>query len=355
MDQHREIQVNEDEISLKDLIKTVQSWFGLLWKNTVLVVFGALGASVGFYFTYSHKPVFKAESRFIVKEGGPSGLASSLGSLGSLLGGSGCSSLDKTVAVIGSEKVIGKVLLTTATVGDNRDLIINHFIRLGKLTEKWNKDTVLAKAKFTNADTIPDLFNFPQRKAFKAVLASFIGEKGIVGKSFDKKSGIVSLDVTHADEDFAIEVNRHIYNELKIFFQDQATETANMNVAILTKKVDSIQSELNSVRRQLARRTDQSMGIFLNEDKVDLKSLAVKEQILLTMYGEAQKNLETFLFMGQSAKSSTALNLLDVPYSPLTPTNKSTLLFTLAGFFLASFFTFGFILIRRWYKNLMTS
>jgi uncharacterized protein involved in exopolysaccharide biosynthesis len=173
MDQHREIQVNEDEISLKDLIKTVQSWFGLLWKNTVLVVFGALGASVGFYFTYSHKPVFKAESRFIVKEGGPSGLASSLGSLGSLLGGSGCSSLDKTVAVIGSEKVIGKVLLTTATVGDNRDLIINHFIRLGKLTEKWNKDTVLAKAKFTNADTIPDFFNFPQRKAFKVVLASF--------------------------------------------------------------------------------------------------------------------------------------------------------------------------------------
>jgi uncharacterized protein involved in exopolysaccharide biosynthesis len=97
------------------------------------------------------------------------------------------------------------------------------------------------------------------------------------------------------------------------------------------------------------------MGIFLNEDKVDLKSLAVKEQILLTMYGEAQKNLETFLFMGQSAKSSTALNLLDVSYSPLTPTNKSKLLFTLAGFFLASFFTFGFILIRRWYKNLMTS
>jgi uncharacterized protein involved in exopolysaccharide biosynthesis len=128
-----------------------------------------------------------------------------------------------------------------------------------------------------------------------------------------------------------------------------------MNVAILTKKVDSIQSELNSVRRQLARRTDQSMGIFLNEDKVDLKSLAEKEQILLTMYGEAQKNLETFLFMGQSASSSTALNLLDVPYSPLTPTKKSKVLFTLAGFFLASFFTFGFILIRRWYKNLMAS
>ena len=60
----------------------------------------------------------------------------------------------------------------------------------------------------------------------------------------------------------------------------------------MIKKVDSIQGELNSVRRQLARKTDQSLGLLLNEEKVDLKSLAVKEQILLTMYGEAQKNLE---------------------------------------------------------------
>jgi len=356
MGQLKEIQVNDDEISLKDLIKIVQTWFGLLWKNIILIVFiGALGASAGYYLAYSHKPVFKAESKFIIKEGGPLGLASSLGSLGSFLGGSGGSSLDKTVAVIGSEKVIGKVLLTSATIGDTKDLVINHFIRLGKLTEKWSKDTVLVKAKFTAADTIPEVFNFPQRKAFKGVLASFIGEKGIIDKSFDRKSAIVSLDVSHADEDFAIELNRLIYNELKSFFQDQASESAKINVAILTKKVDSIQGELNSVRRQLARRTDQSMGIFLNEDKIDLKSLAVKEQILLTMYGEAQKNLETFLYMGQTASSSTALNLLDIPYSPLTPTSKSKILYSGLGFFLASFFTFGFVLIRRWYKNLMAS
>jgi uncharacterized protein involved in exopolysaccharide biosynthesis len=356
MDQQKEIQVNDGEISLKDLIKIVQSWFELFWKNIILIVFtGFLGASVGFFLAYSHKPVFKAESKFIVKEGGSSGFASSLGSLGSLLGGSGGSSLDKTVEVIGSGKVIGKVLLTSVTIGITKDLVINHFIRLGKLRQRWSKDTFLVKAKFTAIDTIPEVFNFPQRKAFKAVLASFIGKKGIVGKSFDKKSGIVSLDVTHADEDFAIEVNRLIYNELKSFFQDQASETANMNVAILTKKVDSIQSELNGVRRQLARRTDQSMGVLLNEDKVDLKSLALKEQILLTMYSEAQKNLETFLFMGQSASSSTVLNLLDVPYSPLTPTSKSKIHYLGLGFFLASFFTFVFILIRRWYKNLMAS
>lgn len=357
MNQPQNMQVQDDEISLKDLIKSIQSWFSLLFKNSLLILLvGSIGGGLGFYLAYSTKPVFKAESKFVVKEGGPSGLSGSLGNLSSLLGGGGGSSLDRMVAVIGSDRVMGKVLLSTVLIEEKSDLVINHFINLNKsLKASWAKDTALAKARFIPADTIPQYFNFPQRKAYKSVLASFSGEKGIVSKNFDKKTGIISLTVTHANEEFAIEVNRLIYDELKLFMREQSSETANMNVELLTKKVDSIQGELNGVRRALARRTDQSMGLLLNEDKVELKSLAVKEQILLTMYGEAQKNLETFLFMGQSASNSTALNLLDAPFSPLTPAAKSKVLYTAAGFFLASFLCFGFILLRRWYKNIMAS
>jgi uncharacterized protein involved in exopolysaccharide biosynthesis len=357
MNQPQNMQVQDDEISLKDLIKIIQSWFSLLLKNSLLILLvGSIGGGLGFYLAYSSKPVYKAESKFVVKEGGPSGLSGSLGNLSSLLGGGGGSSLDRTVAVIGSDRVMGKVLLSTVLIEEKSDLVINHFINLNKsLKASWAKDTALAKARFTPADTIPQFFNFPQRKAYKSVLASFSGEKGIVSKNFDKKTGIISLTVTHTNEEFAIEVNRLIYDELKLFMREQSSETANMNVELLTKKVDSIQGELSGVRRALARRTDQSMGLLLNEDKVELKSLAVKEQILLTMYGEAQKNLETFLFMGQSASNATALNLLDAPFSPLTPAAKSKVLYTAAGFFLASFLCFGFILLRRWYKNIMAS
>ena len=357
MNQPPNMPVQDDEISLKDLIKIIQSWFSLLFKNSLLILLvGSIGGGLGFYLAYSSKPVYKAESKFVVKEGGPSGLSGSLGNLSSLLGGGGGSSLDRTLAVISSDRVMGKVLLSTVLIEEKSDLVINHFINLNKsLKASWAKDTALAKARFTPADTISQLFNFPQRKAYKSVLASFSGEKGIVSKSFDKKTGIISLTVTHANEEFAIEVNRLIYDELKLFMREQSSETANMNVELLTRKVDSIQGELNGVRRALARRTDQSMGLLLNEDKVELKSLAVKEQILLTMYGEAQKNLETFLFMGQSASNATALNLLDAPFSPLTPAAKSKVLYTAAGFFLASFLCFGFILLRRWYKNIMAS
>ena len=272
-----------------------------------------------------------------------------------MLGSGGGSSIDRTVAVIGSEKIIGKVLLTNWSVNGAEDLIINHYIQLEGLAEKWSKDTTLSKAKFSLQDTVPVLFNYSQRKAYKAVMSALIGEKGIVGKSFDKKTGIISMEVTFKNEDFSIELNELIYSELKNFIRDQASETASMNSAVLTKKVDSIQAELNGVRRQLARKTDQSMGLLLNEDKVDLKSLAVKEQILLTMYGEAQKNLETVLFMGQSASNATNITLLDRPFSPIKPTSKSKIIYSITGFILTSFFAFGFILIHRWYKNLMAS
>jgi uncharacterized protein involved in exopolysaccharide biosynthesis len=356
MNQPTEIQTHEDEISLKDLIKMIQSWFGILWKNiSWVVLFGSMGGALGFFIAFSHRPVYKAESKFIIKEGGSSGLAGTLGSLGSLLGSGGGSSIDRTVAVIGSEKIIGKVLLTNWPVNGKEDLIINHYINLGELVEKWKKDTTLVKAKFSLEDTVPALFNYSQRKAYKALISALIGEKGIVGKSFDKKTGIISMEVTFKNEDFAIVLNELIFSELKNFIRDQASETASMNSAVLTKKVDSIQAELNGVRRQLARKTDQSMGLLLNEDKVDLKSLAIKEQILLTMYGEAQKNLETVFFMGQSASNATNITLLDHPFSPIKPTSKSKIIYSIAGFMLASFFAFGFILIRRWYRNLMAS
>jgi uncharacterized protein involved in exopolysaccharide biosynthesis len=356
MKKNNEIQVSADEISLIDLVKIFQSWFGILRGNIFLIaLIGLLGGFLGFYMAFNSKPEYKAESKFVLKESGPSGLAGSLGSLGSLLGGSSVSSIDRTVAVIGTEKIIGHVLLKNWIINNQKDLVINHFIRLSKMPDKWKEDSILVKAKFKVTDTIPEFFNFPQRKAYKVIMAALVREDGIVGKSFDKKTGIVSLQVTFNDEDFAIEVNELIYEQLKNFVRDQASETASLNTGVLTKKVDSIQGELNAVRRQLARKTDQSLGLLLNEDKVDLKSLAVKEQILLTMYGEAQKNLETVLFMGQSASNATNITLLDRPFSPIKPTQKSKVLFALAGFFLASFFTFGLILIRRWYKNLMAS
>jgi uncharacterized protein involved in exopolysaccharide biosynthesis len=357
MDQPKEIQVNDDEISLKDLILVVRTLWGEFWrKKWTLIPMAIIGSMLGFSVAFFTTPYYKASYRFFVKEGSASGLGGSLGSLGSLLGGGGGTLLDKSVEVIKSEMVVGKVLLTPIEVEDKSDLVINHYINLQDLKKQWEEDTLLIKAKFALADTIPETYNPAQRKAYKFILTNFINEKStIIQHSFEKKSGVISLSVNNKNEDFSVKVSGLILEGVRSFIRNYAAESLNNNVEVLTKKVDSIQGELNSVRRRLARATDQSFSIFLNEDKVDLKALAVQEQILLTMYAEAQKNLETVLFMGQSASNSPAVIVLDHPYSPIKPEQKSILIYSIAGFILAGGFGFGFILIRRWYKNLMAT
>jgi len=348
---------NNDEISLRDLIKSVHSLFLLFFRNILYVAaVGLIGGGIGYYLANSSTPIYTAKSNFIVKEGGAAGLAGSLGSLSSLIGVSGPNQLDRTLAIMGSEKIMGKVLLTPIEIKNDTDLVINHYIKLNKNLQKaWSKDTILSKARFDSSDINTTDFNFPQRKAYKTVLAGFIGEKGIVSKSFDKKSSVISMAVTHLNEDFAIEVNRLIYKELTLFIREQASETAGTNVDILKRKVDSIQGALDGTRRSLAKQTDQSLGLILSEDKVSLKSLAAKEQILLGMFAEAQKNYETFLFMEQSASNAGTLTLLDAPFAPIKPIKKSKVLYAAGGFILGAFICFGFIVTRRWYRKLMAS
>jgi uncharacterized protein involved in exopolysaccharide biosynthesis len=49
------------------------------------------------------------------------------------------------------------------------------------------------------------------------------------------------------------------------------------------------------------------------------------------------------------------LTVIDMPYSPLKKIEKSKILYSVTGLFLGLFLTSLFILIRHWYKNLMTS
>ena len=60
----------------------------------------------------------------------------------------------------------------------------------------------------------------------------------------------------------------------------------------------------------------------------------VQEQVLIVMYGEAQKNLETFRVM--SDNESLPLTLMDYPFSPIAPIEKNKLFYLIFGFIIPS-------------------
>jgi len=237
--------------------------------------------------------------------------------------------LERTAEVIVSGRIVGKALLRTAVIEDSSDLLINHFIRLSNIREKWQKDKQLAVISFDDSDKDIKQMSLYKRKAYKIVKSLLIPEKGngVVKKSFDKKSGVLTISCTHTNEEFAIVMSNVIYDELSDFFIEQMTYSSNNNAEVLKQKIDSIDRELYNIRRNFASQTDQSLGLLLQQDKVSLKELGLKEQMLTVMYAEAQKNYEGFRFMNQAAMPS--LTLIEAPYSPINPSSKSKKFYTL--------------------------
>jgi hypothetical protein len=119
------------------------------------------------------------------------------------------------------------------------------------------------------------------------------------------------------------------------------TFTANNNAAVMRQKLDSIKGELDAVRRMFATQSDQSLGLLLQQDKIGLKNLAIKEQMLNVMYAEAIKNYESFEFINKAAIPS--LMLIDAPMSPIKPVQKSKFIFSILGSCVLSFIFLAWI------------
>ncbi len=344
------------EQDLKKIVKQINEFVRVFNSHRFVIILVALVFSiVGYFVTYFSTALYKAELRFIVKaETTASPISGMLGGIGSILGGGAIGSpLERTIELASSDRIIGNALLSKVNLGDSSEILANVLIHLNKFHEEWGKDTVLKSVIFSEQDTIISSMTFPKRKAIKLLEDVLIPKSGdgVITKTFDKKSGVVTISSTHENEDFAILLTNEVFNKLRDFYIEQMTTSAANNVLVFQRKVDSIKQELSKVQLSYARNSDQSLGLLLQEDKVELKKLAVKEQMLLVMYSEAQKNLEAFKFMNDSAIPS--LTVIDSPYSPLKKIQRSKVLFTLGGFILGIILSCLFILIRIWYKNII--
>lgn len=338
----------EGGFSIVDIIDNLRQIFSLLKNNFwKLIILGLLGGGIGFCIAFFNEPVYSSRFKFIMKESnGSSGLINSLSSIGSLIGGSpgSISPMERALAIIGSERIIGSVLFKDIKVDKKKDLAINHLIEIFKLRKSWANDTILNGVQFSKNDSEISGSSYSKRKAYKIIVNDLIGNNStIIAKSFDKKNGVFDLSVNTVNEDFSIEFSKLVYAEFELFMYNQSQIAASKNVGILAAKIDSIKSQLNFVQNQLARKTDRTLGLLMQEDKVDQKKLILQEQMLTVMYGEAQKNMETFKFLSESMNAG--LEILEFPISPLQPIKKGVLKFSLLGFviFIISGFTFIYV------------
>lgn len=345
----------EDELSLKDIVKKIQSGKKLFIKHFKrIAVFSVLGGLLGLGYAFLSKPSYTAKISFVMRSDATSAAASGLAGLSSLLGSgtsaASTSPLDRIIELIGSDQIVGKALLVEGSVEGKRDLMINHFIRIANLTKSWRKDTTLATVKFNIGDEYNKL-NFAQRKAIKVISVMLSGPKGMLSKSFDKKTGIMQMSVVYSHEELSIQLNKAIYNELVHFYTNESIAPLASKVAILQTKVDSIQGVLNYTQNMSALKNDQGLGLLLQQDKVVQKRLGVKETMLTMMYGESLKNLEQLKTI--LATTSPSFSIIDEAFSPIQPQGKSKFIFGFMGFFFFGVFSFIYFIARQWFDKMM--
>jgi len=347
----------EEGFDIKDLIRILKTWKEVFLQYIFKILFaGIIGGSIGLTYAYLDTPKYNAQLKFVMRSDPGSGLSSGLAGLSSILGtsttGAG-SGLERVIELISSDRIIGNAILNEAEVNGKVDLLVNHYMALQGYKKEWGKDTVLSKVVYPSGVLFSDL-DFPQRKAIKIIIVSLIGKDNIgksIEKSFDKKSGVVKLSVEYKNEDFSIALTNSIYDEVIEFYSDQTLAATSNNVQVLTQKADSIRRELYDTRRSFARNSDQALGLLLQEDKVENKTLSFKENMLSLMYAEVQKNLETLRYI--EASSMPSFSIIDQPYSPIKPKTKSKLIYGFMGVFLFGFFTFFCFIVQKLFKTIL--
>ena len=331
-------------------------------KIKIICIVGLLGGVLAFTYAYLGKPVYKANLNFMIaSNSGSTGLSSQLAGLAGVLGVGNSnigSSLLRMTELTASDKIITNAIFKTVEIDGSEDFIINHLIKLEELDKSWNKseDTFMHNISFKEniKDKVVSELSLGQRSALKTVKEMIVpksGMDGIISRFSDTKTGIIYLEASHINETLAIELVNSVYEELLYFYTQESYVNAQTKVNALIKKVDSIQTELNRVQNIVGSTSDKTLGLILKEDKVDLKHFLVQEQILTIMYGEAQRNLETFRVIKDT--ENPPLTLLDYPFSPITPSAKSKLYYLIFGSFLFSFILVMYYRFKLIYRSML--
>lgn len=352
--------IENDEISLKELIQKVKEWYSYLfsqWKIIVLSV--VIGAVLGLSYSFIKKPIYTATLSFALeddKSGGGGGLGSALGlasSFGLDLGGSGGGifSSSNLTELFKSRSMVEKTLLTSVNINGKKESLAEMYIQNNEWRDSWNKNHKLAKVEF-----LPNA----NRKYFTRIQDSIIGEiykqlskSGLSVNQKDKKIAIINIDVSSTNELFAKFFCEALAKQVGTFYIETKSKRARMNMAILERQVDSIRGELNGAITGVAVANDNTFNLnpALNVRRAPSARRQVDVQANTAILTELVKQSE--LAKVTLRKETPLIQVIDRPILPLDKERFGKAKGILVGGILAGFLAIFVLLAKRLFKSIM--
>jgi uncharacterized protein involved in exopolysaccharide biosynthesis len=352
-------QIDNDEISLKELIQKIQEWIAYLktqWK--IIVGIAAIGGIIGFVYASFQKPTYLATTTFVLEEdkggggglGGALGLASSFGlDLGG--GGGGLFSSTNIIELMKSRFVVEKTLLNPVQVESKEISLADYYIQINKLKEGWLKNPKIASINFpVNSDRTK--FSLEQDSILQTI-SEEIKENNLTIIQKDKKVTIISLTVKTESELFSKLFCEQLLKETSDFYIETKSKKSRLNVDILQKQADSIRAELNSAITGVAVESDNvyNLNPAFNVKTSPSRRKQVDVQANTAILTQLVAQLE--LSKVSLRKETPLVQLIDRPILPLEKDKVGRLKSLILGAFLAGFLTVLYLVFGQLFRKMV--
>jgi len=344
--------IENDEVSLKELLQKVKEWISYLlseWKVVLLACF--IGGLLGLTYSLIKKPVYTATLSFAMEdEKSSGGLGSALGlatSLGLDIGGSGGSvfSGSNLTELFKSRTMVEQTLLTPVRVNGKVISLAEMYLQNNKWRKNWDDNPQLKDLQF-----LPN----KNRKYFTRSHDSILGKiyenlsKGdlSVGQK-DKKVAIITMQVSSKNELFAKYFCEGLAKQVGEFYIDTKSKKARLNMDILEKQTDSIRKELNSAITGVAIANDNTFNLnpALNVRRAPSAKRQVDVQANIAILTELVKQTE--LAKVTLRKETPLIQVIDRPILPLTNEHLGKLKGLLIGAFIGGLLVSVFLVFKK--------
>jgi uncharacterized protein involved in exopolysaccharide biosynthesis len=343
-------QIDNDEISLKELIQKIQEWIAYLkmkWK--LIIGIAALGGILGFMYASFQKTSYLATTTFVLEEdkgggmGGAMGLASSFGfDLGGG-GGGGLFSSSNIIELMKSRLVVEKTLLNPIEIAGKEISLADYYVQINKLKIKVSFPI--------NADRTK--FSLEQDSILYGISSGLIKNNLTIYQK-DKKASIISLTIESENENFSKLFCEQLLKETSDFYIETKSKKARLNVVLLQHQADSIRAELNAAIIGVAEATDNvynlNAALNVRSSPSKIKQLDVQANTAILTQVTAQLEMSK----ASLRKETPLVQLIDRPILPLEKKKLGRLSSLISGGFLAGFLSVLYLVFSQLYRKIVT-
>jgi hypothetical protein len=290
--------IEEDKISLRELIERIRSWYQYCLSNFKYILIAAIiGGILGYAYTFK-RPTYFAETTFALEESSGMGLSQIAGlasvagiNMGQLGGGeNGIFEGENIIQLYTSQRMIEQSLLTDVETEGQKEKLIYRYAKERKLDKKWQNKSYLKNLSFN----IPREDFTQQHDSILFKVTEHIKKKILVVDKPTRRLNLISVKVSFKDPEFARHFNKTLVKNVNEFYYETKTKKTLEAVTTLQKQADSLKYivDQNISEMFLAMDAIPNPNVLNRSSRTPVQQKQIDMQSTFAAYAEMLKSLE---------------------------------------------------------------